>query len=75
MSEFANREPRTRKERSMLHNRDAIESSATPLTIAPNTSLYATADERFNREVAATIRQEKEQKEQKKMVRRPLVGR
>jgi hypothetical protein len=72
MSEFHNREPRTREERSMLHNRDAIEASLKtpldPFTIMPNSSLYAGAEERFNREVAASIRHEKEIKEQKKMV-------
>jgi hypothetical protein len=42
---------------------------ASPLAIQPNTSLYMGAEERFNCNVAASIKQEKLMKEQKKMVR------
>ena len=74
---FHNKEPRSREQRDMLHNKDAIEQAqkqahgapARPLESMPGSAMYASDEERFSRGPAAAIRQEKEQHAQKKQVR------
>ncbi len=75
-STFHNREPRSRKERIASSSKHGIEATikqthglpANPITINPNSPLYASEEDRFNREVAASIKHEKEQKMQSKQV-------
>jgi hypothetical protein len=42
-----------------------------PITIAPNSPLYASEEDRFSRGVAATIKHDKEMQVQRKQVRGP----